>query len=85
MAKRKTTPRRSTSEKILIVLSIIIALSMILGLVVGLGGGRSRASSQTSQLAPDQPSLISWVVAPTWAPTTVAVLVEDMAPPGSLA
>ncbi len=84
MAKRKTTPRRSTSEKILIVLSIIIALSMILGLVVGLGGSRATSSSQTSQLAPDQPSLISRVVSPAWTPTTVAVLVEDIAPPGSL-
>jgi hypothetical protein len=41
MAKKKRKRRRSTSEKVIMILGILIALSMILGLFVGLGGGRS--------------------------------------------
>jgi len=40
MAKRKRTRRkRSTAEKVMFVLGILIALSMILSLIVGLGSG----------------------------------------------
>lgn len=87
MAKKKPVKRaRSTSEKVMIVLSIIIALSMILGLVVGLSGrGRATTTTETSQLAPDEPTLVSRVVSVVVDPTTVAVLVEDLAPPGGLA
>ena len=37
MAKRKARRRRSTSEKVMIVLGILIALSMLFSLFVGLG------------------------------------------------
>ena len=87
MAKRKVTKRsRSFSEKVMIVLSIIIALSMILGLVVGLSGNRNRSSStQTSQLLPDGPTLTSRVATHLVHPTAVTMLVEDLAPPGVMA
>jgi hypothetical protein len=39
MAKRKTRRKRSTAEKVMLVLGILIALSMILSLIVGLGSG----------------------------------------------
>jgi hypothetical protein len=39
MARRKARRRRSTSEKVMIVLGILIALSMLFSLFVGLGGG----------------------------------------------
>jgi hypothetical protein len=39
MAKRKTRRKRSTAEKVTLVLGILIALSMILSLIVGLGSG----------------------------------------------
>ncbi|MBK9051778.1 MAG: hypothetical protein IPL78_12940 [Chloroflexi bacterium] len=87
MAKKKPVKRaRSTSEKVMIVLSIIIALSMILGLVVGLSGGRGgTTTTNTSQLVPDEPTLVSRVVSVVVEPTVVAVLGEDLAPPGGLA
>ena len=45
MAKRKKTKRkRSTAEKVMIVLGILIALSMIFSLIVGLGGGGSSST-----------------------------------------
>lgn len=87
MAKRKVVKRsRSFSEKVMIVLSIIIALSMILGLVVGLTANRGgTTTTPTSQLVPVESTLISRVVMPVTDPTQVVVLVEDLAPPGSLA
>jgi hypothetical protein len=39
MAKKKRKRRRSISEKILIVLGILITLSMLFALVAGLGSG----------------------------------------------
>jgi hypothetical protein len=42
MAKKRHKRRRSTSEKILIILGILITLSMVASLIAGLGsGGRS--------------------------------------------
>ncbi|HSG17813.1 MAG TPA: hypothetical protein VLE70_16025 [Anaerolineae bacterium] len=41
MARRKARRRRSNSEKVMIVLGILIALSMLFSLFVGLGGGGS--------------------------------------------
>jgi hypothetical protein len=43
--KKQSRRRRSTSEKIVIVLGIIIAISMILGMFVGFGAGGSTESS----------------------------------------
>ncbi len=40
MAKKSRKRRRSTSEKIMIILGILIALSMMLSLFVGLGSSR---------------------------------------------
>lgn len=86
MAKRKVVKRsRSFSEKVMIVLSIIIALSMILGLIVGLGANQGTTSTSTSELIPTESTLISRVTMPTTNHTQVVVLVEDLAPPGSLA
>lgn len=42
MAKKSHKKRRSTSEKIMIILGILIAISMMLSLFVGLGSSRSR-------------------------------------------
>jgi hypothetical protein len=39
MAKRKARRRRTTSEKVMLVLGILIALSMLVSLIAGLGGG----------------------------------------------
>lgn len=50
--KKKIKRRRTISEKVIIVLGIIIALSMILSLVAGLGG-RSRGSDGSSSLPED--------------------------------
>ena len=47
--KRKVKRRRTTSEKVIFVLGIIIALSMILSLVAGLGS-RSRGADGSSSL-----------------------------------
>jgi ABC-type nitrate/sulfonate/bicarbonate transport system permease component len=55
--KRARKRRRSTSEKIFIVLSIIIALSMILALFVSFGAG-------TSSSLPE-PSLVVMSLLPT--------------------
>ncbi len=87
MAKRKVVKRtRSFSEKVMIVLSIIIALSMILGLVVGLTSNRGSTSTSTSQLVPGETStLSSRVLTSVMAPAQLVVLVEDLAPPGGLA
>lgn len=86
MAKRKVVKRsRSFSEKVMIVLSVIIALSMILGLVVGLSANRGTTSTSTSQLAPGESTLVSRVLAPVVAPAQWVMLAEDLAPPGSLA
>ena len=43
MAKKSRRRRRSFSEKVMIVLGIIIALSMLASLIVGLGSGGSNA------------------------------------------
>lgn len=86
MAKRKVVKRRSTSEKVMIVLSVIIALSMILGLVVGLTSNRGSTTTSTSQLVPGaEATLISRVLTPVTDPAQLVVLVEDLAPPGRLA
>lgn len=87
MAKRKVVKRsRSFSEKVMIVLSVIIALSMILGLVVGLTSNRGgTTTTSTSQLVPAASTLISRVVMSVTDPVQVVVLVEDLAPPGNLA
>jgi hypothetical protein len=45
MARRKARRRRSTSEKVMIVLGILIALSMLASLIVGLGSGGGQSSN----------------------------------------
>lgn len=66
MAKRKTKRRkRTTSEKVVLVLGILIALSMILSLFIGFSG-RSRRSDSGS--LPVEPS------------TLVALAVEGASP-----
>jgi hypothetical protein len=47
--KKKAKRRRTISEKVIIVLGIIIALSMILGGIFGLGG-RGAQSNESSSL-----------------------------------
>ena len=39
MARKKARRRRTTSEKVMLVLGILIALSMLFSLIVGLGSG----------------------------------------------
>ena len=41
MAKKRRRRRRTATQKILIVLGILITLSMVFALIAGLGGGRS--------------------------------------------
>ncbi len=41
MAKRKKRRKRTISEKVMLVLGILIALSMISALIAGLGSGKS--------------------------------------------
>jgi hypothetical protein len=45
MAKKKRRRKRSTSEKVMLVLGIIIALSMLASLIVGLGSGGSQGNA----------------------------------------
>ena len=45
MAKKKRRRRRSFSEKIMLILGIIIALSMLVSLIAGLGSGGSRSNA----------------------------------------
>jgi hypothetical protein len=39
MAKKRKRRKRTTSEKVMLVLGVLIALSMILALIAGLGSG----------------------------------------------
>ena len=59
MTRRKARRKRSTSEKMMIVLGILIALSMLFSLFVGLGsgGGSSNAPLPESERfeAPAEP------------------------------
>ena len=45
MAKKKRRRKRSFSEKIMIVLGILIALSMLVSLIAGLGSGSSTGNA----------------------------------------
>jgi hypothetical protein len=49
MAKKKRRRKRSFSEKIMIVLGIIIALSMLASLIVGLGSGGANSPLPESE------------------------------------
>jgi hypothetical protein len=53
MAKKSTRRRRSTSEKVMIVLGILIALSMLISLFAGLGGSRRSSSSTGNAPLPE--------------------------------
>ena len=45
MAKKRRKRRRTATQKILIVLGILITLSMVFALFAGLSGGRSRGQA----------------------------------------
>jgi hypothetical protein len=49
MAKKKRRRKRSVSEKVMIVLGILIALSMLASLIVGLGSGGANAPLPESE------------------------------------
>jgi hypothetical protein len=56
MAKRKMKRRRSTTEKVIIVLGLLIAVSMILTLFAGFGAAnRAGTSGSSLPLAPSIP------------------------------
>jgi hypothetical protein len=56
MAKRKTKRRRTTTEKVILVLGLLIAVSMILTLFAGFGASASLGNSGGSlPVAPSIP------------------------------
>jgi len=52
MAKRKVYRRKTFSEKVMLVLSVIIALSMVAALVASLAPGRSAGQIHPSTFVP---------------------------------
>jgi len=83
MAKKSRKRKRSTSEKVMIVLGIIIAFSMLLSLFVGLGS-RSSGNRPLPESEQFEPAL-EGVREPISANDTGFALPVDGIPVGALA
>jgi hypothetical protein len=83
MAKRKQGRRkRSTSEKVMLILGIVIAISMLLSLVVGLGSGGSSSNAPLSPEAFPEESGVPLSLIPTGNGVADALaVVEATGPP----
>ncbi len=57
MAKKSRKRKRSTSEKVMIVLGVIIAFSMLLSLFVGLGSSRRGSNAPLPESERFEPAL----------------------------